>query len=138
MRGGAAYPEMHEEMAAMGNEILEKDGAPMLMHHGQEVWSGRGMMPGIEGPRDFTLAGVPDLLVHAIRSRSFRALRLLEIGEDGPRVLCSVDVHASDMRGIEARERADESRRITGHAARGRPPRPRYAGRLDSLLRQRD
>lgn len=97
----SAYPDMTERMAALGYGLLRDEGSLRILRHGVEVWGEQSWMLSVEGPRDFTGDNLPQLLVHAARGRSFRAVTLLQLGAAEVSALWSVEGHVTEMRAVD-------------------------------------
>lgn len=95
------YPDMTARMAELGYKMTHDDDGLRLFHDGTEVWSEDAWMLSIEGPRDYTANGWPNLLVFTARGRSFRGTSLLELAEDGVTIIWSVDGHVNEMHPFE-------------------------------------
>lgn len=82
----SAYADMSAALSALGYENVQEDGVLTLLPDGQQVWSGQDWMPSPDGPRDFTLDGLPNLLL-LNRGRCGPRVSLMELGDEGPRAL---------------------------------------------------
>ena len=96
-----AYPDMHSHMAALGYSLVIDDGSVAILREQSEVWSEQSWMLSVTGPRDFTLNGLPDLLVDTARGRSFRGIALLELGAEGVNEIWSIGGHVREIRQVE-------------------------------------
>lgn len=96
-----AYPDMSSQMAALGYSLVIDDGSVAILREQSEVWSEQSWMLSVTGPRDFTLNGLPDLLVDTARGRSFRGIALLELGAEGVNEIWSIGGHVREIRQVE-------------------------------------
>ncbi len=131
------YPDMRSEATEMGYALVQDDSGLAVLHNGDVVWSIESWMLSFDEPRDLTLDGMPNLLIHTARSRSFREITLLELGSDGVQVLWSVDGHVLDIRLFEA----ELIRRMSAGESLATPPPGGSVLPLDTLqhiLPQRD